>query len=125
MKIISKTKEMIRDNSGETMVEVMVAFTLLSIMLLIFAQGISYATNAEMRAQRSREHADQAMIALQKKRAGLNADNEVIGGNNITNPAVATDDENDHDKPLVRREGYQVFIDGEVYEYYVYDVVTP
>ena len=125
MKIVNKTKDIMRDNSGETMVEVMVAFTLLSIMLLIFAQGISFATNTEMRASKSRNSADQALISLQKKRAGLTPDHDVIGGNYIAAPGVATDDNDDHDKPLIRREGYRVNVDGEIYEYYVYDVVSP
>ena len=45
MKLIKKTSSIFGNNSGETMVEVLVAFTLLSIMLVAFSQGISWATN--------------------------------------------------------------------------------
>lgn len=57
---------MLIDNSGETIVEVTVAFTLLSIMLVIFSQGIAYATSAEVNASKSRNRADAAMIELQR-----------------------------------------------------------
>ena len=40
MRRISKTGSILRDNSGETIVEVLVAFTLLSIIMLMFSQGI-------------------------------------------------------------------------------------
>ena len=123
MKIINKTKDILRDNSGETLVEVLVAFTLLSIMLLIFAQGISFATSSERRASESRKAADDAMILLQKKRAGLSipsADGNVVPGSNLSNLDVSTDGETD--KPLVRRNGYTVTVDGNTYQYYVYEV---
>lgn len=123
MKIINKTKDILRDNSGETLVEVLVAFTLLSIMLLIFAQGISFATSSERRASESRKAADDAMILLQKKRAGLtiqSSDGSVVPGSNLSNLDVSTDGETD--KPLVRRNGYTVTVDGNTYQYYVYEV---
>lgn len=66
MRRINKTTAMLIDNSGETIVEVTVAFTLLSIMLVIFSQGIAYATSAEVNASRSRNRADAAMIELQR-----------------------------------------------------------
>jgi hypothetical protein len=48
MKRLSKKICIIKDNSGESMVEVVVAFTLLSIMLVLFSQGISWATRSEV-----------------------------------------------------------------------------
>ena len=57
------------DNKGESMAEVLVAFTLLSIMLVIFFQGIAWATKTEVNASNSRGRADQAMIDLQGKRS--------------------------------------------------------
>ena len=54
---------------GETMVEVIVAFTLLSIMLVIFSQGITFAARAENNAIRTRELADEAMQTFQNEKA--------------------------------------------------------
>lgn len=69
MRCISKTN-IIRDNSGETMVEVLVAFTLLSIMLLMFTQGITWAAKSEAYAYEARRGADQAMLDVQTQIAG-------------------------------------------------------
>ena len=71
MKLIRKTS-LLRDNSGETMVEGLVAFTLLSIMLVIFSQGIAWASKSEMNATKSRDGADDAMISLQRDLAAGN-----------------------------------------------------
>ena len=65
MKLIRKTSSIFVNNSGETMVEVLVAFTLLSIMLVIFSEGIAWATNSESRATQRRSGADLAMKTLQ------------------------------------------------------------
>ena len=65
MKLISKTGRILKSNSGETIVEVTVAFTVLSIMLIVFSQGIAWATRTELQANESRDSADSAMIALQ------------------------------------------------------------
>lgn len=56
------------------MVEVIVAFTVLSIMMLLFAQGLAWATNTEARATNTRNDADKAMIDLQDKLAGVNTE---------------------------------------------------
>lgn len=69
MKCISKTN-ILRNNSGETMVEVLVAFTLLSIMLVMFAEGITWASKSEINALKSRQAADQAMMDVQSRLAG-------------------------------------------------------
>ena len=65
MKMISKTGKILRSNSGETMVEVIVAFTLLTIMLVVFAEGLAWATKSETEARERRNAADQGMIDLQ------------------------------------------------------------
>lgn len=67
MRYINKRTNIIRDNSGETIVEVLVAFTLLSIMLVIFSQGITWATQTEQTASNNRKAADEAMLQLQGK----------------------------------------------------------
>lgn len=65
MKTINKTSKILKNNSGETMVEVMVAFTLLTIMMLIFSQGLAWATRSEVKASESRNAADNGMMSLQ------------------------------------------------------------
>ena len=72
MKLIRKTSSIFGNNSGETMVEVLVAFTLLSIMLVIFSEGIAWATNSESRATQRRSGADLAMKTLQHDLAAGN-----------------------------------------------------
>ena len=67
MKIVRKTASILRNNSGETIVEVLVAFVVLSIMLLIFTEGIQMATRTEVRADQSRKGADEAMEDIQNK----------------------------------------------------------
>jgi len=69
MRLINKTKKILRDNSGETMVEVIVAFTLLTVLLVTYAQGITSAANAEAAATKNRTSADEAMLALQEQLA--------------------------------------------------------
>ncbi len=66
MRQINKKRNFISDNSGESMVEVLVAFTLLSIMLVLFTQGITWATKSEVNATRNRNAADNAMKNLQQ-----------------------------------------------------------
>lgn len=72
MRRIGKTGKILKNNSGETMVEVLVAFTLLSIILLLFAQGLAWATTAEARATKSRLGADRAMVLLKGELAQPN-----------------------------------------------------
>lgn len=69
MRRINKTQFILKDNSGETIVEVLVAFTLLSIMLVIFSQGIAWASKAEVNAHKSRVGADQALELFEKDMA--------------------------------------------------------
>ena len=56
----------INDNRGETIVEVIVAFALLSIMLVLFSQGLAAASRSDMKAMETRAAADRAMLQLQK-----------------------------------------------------------
>lgn len=67
MKILRKTASVLKDNAGESMVEVIVAFTVLSIMLLVFAEGLQMATKTEVRADQTRDAADAAMSNVQSK----------------------------------------------------------
>lgn len=83
-KIISRCKSVLNNRSGETIVEVVVAFALLSIMLVLFSQGIAWATNTEMKATDNRKKADDSMILLQKDLATKNVSggSAVVIGNN-------------------------------------------
>lgn len=110
MRCISKTGRILRDNSGETIVEVLVAFTLLSIVMLIFSQGIAFATNTEFRANKNRENADAALKNVQFRLAAGETDEhytQIIGkyGDRI------------------KIETYQVTVDGQVYTYVRYGVL--
>ncbi|MCR5384035.1 MAG: hypothetical protein K6E72_05335 [Saccharofermentans sp.] len=69
MKMIRKMKDILKERSGETIVEVMVAFILLSIMMVIFSQSLASATTAEVNASKSRNNADTSLIDLKKKLA--------------------------------------------------------
>lgn len=66
MKFIVKKGFRRSGRRGETMVEVIVAFTLLAIILVLFAQGIAWATKAEANASNTRNAADSAMESLQQ-----------------------------------------------------------
>ena len=67
--LIKCSKPILKDRSGETIAEVVVAFALLSIMLVVFAQGIAWATNTQIQASDNRKQADDSMISLQNKLA--------------------------------------------------------
>ena len=111
MRCIIKGTSFNRDNSGETIVEVTVAFTLLAIMLVVFSQGIAFATRAEVNASRSRDLADAAMIELQHK---------IAVSSGAENPqgvlSIAVDD-NNYDAYI---RIYNIEVDGETINYAVY-----
>lgn len=75
MKIIGKTTDLLRRKAGETMVEVIVAFALLAIMLVVFAQGLAFAANSEAQANEKRISSDASMLELQQKLASNTAPN--------------------------------------------------
>ncbi len=68
-KFVSRITHVLNNKKGETIVEVVVAFALLAIMLLIFSQGLASATRTEMYASENRKKADESMNALQEKLA--------------------------------------------------------
>ena len=109
MRRISKTGNILACNSGETIVEVLVAFTLLSIIMLIFSQGIAFATNAEYRANKNRENADEALRRVQYRLAQGERDEtflQIIG----------------KFADRVKIERYSENIDGQEYVFIRYDV---
>lgn len=60
------SKKILRDNKGESIAEVMVAFLVLSIMMALFAQGLRYVGTARSYAIEECDAADTAMLELQK-----------------------------------------------------------
>lgn len=116
MRLIKKNYRIIADNAGETMVEVIVAFALLSIMLLLFTQGIAGATRSEYYAQKSRTSADVAMRAL----------NEYIVTNNIDNEnyscSITVDVKEKQLGGGWLKYEYVVTVDDDSYVYYKYDL---
>ena len=72
MKVIRKHDRLLKDNSGETIIEVVVAFTLLTIMLIMFSQGITFATRSNLDAQDTRKRSDEAMKLLQYQKVSTN-----------------------------------------------------
>jgi len=107
MKLINKNMRLTGDNKGETIVEVVVAFAVLSIMMVMFSQGISYATRTGFMASKTRSNSDEAMIKLQDdiiSPSGSKPEKVPIGKNGVT----------------VYRQVYKVEVDGKEYTYIVY-----
>lgn len=106
MKLLYKTKSYLADNSGETIVEVLVAFTVLSILLVLFAEGITFATTSEANARKRREASDNAMIELQEKVSNGEYRRKIRVNNVSSN--------------VLYRCEYEITVDGNTYTYYVY-----
>jgi hypothetical protein len=64
MKIIAKTKRELLANKAESMAEVVVAFLVLTIVMTLFAQGISFSNRAEKYAVDRTRDSDKAMKDL-------------------------------------------------------------
>ena len=65
--VLKRIKTILKDNSGESIAEVLVAFIVLTIMMVLFARGLGYATNSQTNAKESRVSADSSMKSLQKQ----------------------------------------------------------
>lgn len=110
MKKVNKLNRLqISDNRGETIVEVIVAFALLSIMLVLFSQGLAAASRSDMKAMETRAAADKAMLTLQKDK---------VDNTNPPNKAPVSA----IDGKVIYRQVYQVTDEqtGEKYTYVVY-----
>ncbi|MBP5261358.1 MAG: type II secretion system protein [Clostridiales bacterium] len=94
------------DKKGETMVEVIVAFTLLSIMLVVFSQGITFAAKAENNAIKVRKLADEAMQSFQFEKAN-NSRNHTMVPIGVFGKTIY-------------RQTYPVIQEGETHTYVVY-----
>ena len=108
MNIIRKTASILRNTSGETIIEVLVAFTLLAIMLVVFSQGLASASLSEANAKQTRDSADQSMIDLQSKLASPNPKD---GAEERGTIAVGTDTVKSY-RYVVNGNSYIVFYPG-------------
>ena len=102
-----KIRNLLKDNKGETILEVVVAFTLLTIMMVLFSQGIKYATMTNLKADETRNDSDRAMEELQK---------EIASDSSVAMPVGNIDGNN------VNRKRYVVTVEGKEYSYIVYSV---
>lgn len=107
MKYLRNVTSIIKDNSGETIAEVLVAFVLLTIVLILYAQGIALATNSDMNASKSRTGADKAMKQVQ---------DDIAAGNNAQSYQVQG-----YFGDRVIHNTYTYTIDGQTYTYVYYD----
>lgn len=110
MRRISKTTGILRDNSGETIVEVLVAFTLLSLIMVTFTQGIAFATRTEARASQNRKNADLAMCQFQTKLAAGERDSSYVQIAGYFNDRIKV-------------ESITVNVDGQPYTYAFYEMI--
>lgn len=109
MKCFYKTRTDLLDNSGETMVEVIVAFTLLSIMLVMFTQGITWASKSELNASRVRKESDEAFADVQSRLASGERDSSYQTVSNAFNDRIK--------REKITCEGS----DGRIYTYIYYE----
>ena len=120
MKIIAKTKAILISNLAETMVEVIVAFVVLSIVMVLFAQGIRFANAAEYYAIENSKACDKAMVNLQKTVTGHGSETDM----NV----VSTNSENqtlDGKSDMLKITKYTITNtsggDYNIYTYWVFD----
>lgn len=109
-RIDKQMNNILRDNSGETLVEVLVAFTLLSIIMVTFSQGIAFATRTEARATKNRKNADMAMNRFQTRLAAGERDTAYDQIAGVFNDRIKV-------------ESMTVNVDGETYTYAFYEMV--
>ena len=113
MKIIAKTKAVLYSNRAETITEVLVAFLVLSIVMVLFAQGLKFAAAAENYAVNNTKSYDNSMFEVQKTLAGENGKAESFGASQ----------EITLDNGKLILNCYRVKVDGdsEYYYYWVFD----
>lgn len=112
MKCVRNAVNILKDESGETIAEVLIAFILLTIVLLIYSQGIAMATKSEFNADNSRTGADQAMKQVQDDIADGTV-NDITGQYQV--PGYL-------DTRIVHNT-YTVTVDGKTYTYVYYEPI--
>lgn len=115
MKIIAKTKAVLFTNKAETMVEVTVAFLVLSIVMALFAQGMRFANKAETFALDRSRNSDSALKDLLD--TAINGTGKAYGG------TVTYDNLNGNSDDLLKYRIYTVPAadGGDNFVYYVFD----
>lgn len=119
MKIIAKTKAILIATKAESMSEVVVAFLVLSIIMVVFVRGITFAGKAESNAIDNVNTSDDAMIRLQK--VVTDQDPKPAGVSDETVDAPGTLDGHDLLKLKKYTVSYSSGGDTNSYIYYVFD----
>ena len=118
MRIIAKTKSVLMANKAESIVEVIVAFVVITIVMAMFAQGMNYVTSAEKYAIENTKDNDTAMLRLQRTVTGVadEADSDEIS---------SAEKLKLQDKPnMLKLTEYKIQCGGgpsNVFNYYVFD----
>lgn len=118
MKILAKTKAVLMANKAESIVEVIVAFVVITIVMAMFAQGMNYVTSAEKYAIENTKDNDTAMLRLQRTVTGVadEADSDEIS---------SAEKLKLQDKPnMLKLTEYKIQCGGgpsNVFNYYVFD----
>ncbi len=113
MKIIAKTKAVLISNKAETLVEVIVAFAVLTIVCVLLGQGMSYAQRIEGFAIEKTNACDSAMKLLQKT--------VTKGGNGAETLSTEVKDLDNKEKVLkLTKYEVEVVERGSVVKYYYY-----
>ena len=121
MKIIGKTKAILIANKAETMIEVVVAFLVMTIVLALFAQGMRYAATAQNFAMEKTRDTDKALKCLQNTVAGKTNPADVA----VNSSNVDDKDLNINSKKMLKLTKHRVTLqnggDTNTFYYYVYD----
>lgn len=119
MKIIGKTKAILLANKAESIVEVVIAFVVMTMVMALFAQGIRYSAVAENHAIERSKDSDAALRRLQ---------NTVTGKANQATSSNISDKEltlKISDKKMLKLTMYTVTLpnggDSNTFYYYVFD----
>lgn len=119
MKIIGKTKAILLANKAESIVEVVIAFVVMTMVMALFAQGIRYSAVAENHAIERSKDSDAALRRLQ---------NTVTGKANQATSSDISDKEltlKISDKKMLKLTMYTVTLpnggDSNTFYYYVFD----
>jgi hypothetical protein len=131
MKIIAKTRAVLFSNDAESMIEVIVAFAVMTIILSLFAQGIRFANSAQVYAIEKTKDSDIAMQNLQdtvngnsnkKKDSGV-----TVGSDDFNGDLIKLKDKNGNDVELLKLKRYSVTFnnggDSNTYYYFVFDAI--
>ena len=121
MKIIGKTKAILIEKKAETMVEVVVAFLVMTIVMALFAQGMRYAATAQNFAMEKTRDTDKALKCLQNTVAGKSNPADVAINSSVIDDKDLNINGNKMLKLTKHRVTFQSGGDTNTFYYYVYD----